>query len=132
MRLLKQYRAGKKVHIIHLGDHDPSGVDMSRDVRERISNFMMHHVVMDWCRDNPRKGLGGTGKQESDEDYIARVRKGCPDEVMELHRIALTMDQIRQYNPPPNPAKITDSRSTSYINEYGDESWELSTWSHGY
>lgn len=125
MRLLKQYRAGKKVHIIHLGDHDPSGVDMSRDVRERISNFMMHHVVMDWCRDNPRKGLGGTGKQESDDDYIARVRKGCPDEVMELHRIALTMDQIRQYNPPPNPAKITDSRSTSYINEYGDESWEL-------
>jgi hypothetical protein len=35
------------------------------------------------------------------------------------------MDQIDQYQPPPNPAKITDSRSTSYIAAYGDESWEL-------
>lgn len=106
-RLLKKYQEGRKVHIIHLGDHDPSGVDMSRDVRERISNFMMHHVV------------------ESNEDYLERIREDVPGEVMELHRIALTMDQIREYNPPPNPAKITDSRANSYISEYGDESWEL-------
>ena len=118
-RLLKKYQEGRKVHIIHLGDHDPSGVDMSRDVRERISNFMMHHVIVDWAKENPK------GSVESNEDYLERIREDVPGEVMELHRIALMMDQIREYNPPPNPAKITDSRANSYISEYGDESWEL-------
>ncbi len=28
-------------------------------------------------------------------------------------------------NPPPNPAKLTDSRCGKYIREYGYESWEL-------
>jgi hypothetical protein len=35
------------------------------------------------------------------------------------------MDQVRQYHPPPNPAKETDTRSGSYIEQYGTESWEL-------
>jgi hypothetical protein len=74
------------VVIIHLGDHDPSGVDMTRDIETRLNMF------------------------------------GCyPD----VRRIALNMDQVEQYDPPPNPAKITDSRSGPYIEEYGDESWEL-------
>lgn len=42
-----------------------------------------------------------------------------------LDRIALNMDQVEQYNPPPNPAKTTDSRYFSYISDYGTESWEL-------
>ena len=44
---------------------------------------------------------------------------------IDVQRLALNMDQIEKYNPPPNPAKITDSRSTAYIREFGDESWEL-------
>jgi hypothetical protein len=42
-----------------------------------------------------------------------------------LERLALNMDQVEQYNPPPNPAKITDSRAKAYIAEFGTESWEL-------
>jgi hypothetical protein len=42
-----------------------------------------------------------------------------------LERLALNMDQVEQYNPPPNPAKTTDSRYAGYIKEFGDESWEL-------
>jgi len=93
MRLLTQVRAGKQIYIIHLGDHDPSGLDMSRDIRERIDMFMSRH---------PGKALN-----------------------FELNRIALNMDQVRQYSPPPNPAKITDSRASKYIKEFGNESWEL-------
>jgi hypothetical protein len=78
----------QKTVILHLGDHDPSGVDMSRDIQERLSLLSNYAPVT-------------------------------------VHRIALTMAQVRQYNPPPNPAKITDSRSTSYIEQYGDQSWEL-------
>lgn len=44
---------------------------------------------------------------------------------VELKRLALNMDQIEQYRPPPNPAKITDSRAEAYIAEFGEDSWEL-------
>jgi len=30
---------GKAVHVLYLGDHDPSGLDMTRDVRERLTLF---------------------------------------------------------------------------------------------
>lgn len=44
---------------------------------------------------------------------------------VELHRLALNMDQIEQYDPPPNPAKTTDSRAKAYIAAFGNDSWEL-------
>lgn len=44
---------------------------------------------------------------------------------LKFERLALNMDQVHQYQPPPNPAKITDSRANAYIAEFGDESWEL-------
>ncbi len=43
-RLLKQKNAEKVVHIIHLGDHDPSGMDMSRDIFERLTLFVGEKV----------------------------------------------------------------------------------------
>ena len=43
----------------------------------------------------------------------------------QVERIALTMEQVDEYNPPPNPAKVTDSRFDSYVQEYGDKCWEL-------
>jgi hypothetical protein len=46
-------------------------------------------------------------------------------ERIDVRRIALNMDQVQQYNPPPNPAKITDSRATDYIRKHGHTSWEL-------
>jgi hypothetical protein len=39
--------------------------------------------------------------------------------------IGITMPQIEQFDPPPNPAKITDPRAKWYIGEYGDSSWEV-------
>ncbi len=77
----------KKITVLHLGDHDPSGIDMTRDIRDRLSLFV-----------------------------------GRPVEIV---RLALNMDQIEEFNPPPNPAKVTDSRFEGYAAEYGDESWEL-------
>lgn len=84
-RFIRQdYRENR--FIIHLGDHDPSGIDMTRDIQERLAMF-------------------------GADVYVKRV--------------ALTMNQIDTYSPPPNPAKITDSRASGYIERYGDESWEL-------
>ena len=38
-RLRSTLRRGQKPIVLHFGDHDPSGVDMSRDLFERISMF---------------------------------------------------------------------------------------------
>lgn len=84
-RFLRQNHREQRV-IIHLGDHDPSGIDMTRDIQERLNMF-------------------------GADVYVKRV--------------ALTMNQIDQYNPPPNPAKLSDSRCHAYMEQFGDESWEL-------
>ena len=47
------------------------------------------------------------------------------NKLLDFERLALNMDQVDEYNPPPNPAKITDSRANAYIAEFGNESWEL-------
>lgn len=85
-RLARHVEGGQIPIILHFGDHDPSGKDMTRDVMKRLEMYM-----------------GG----------------------VELERLALNMDQIHKYAPPPNPVKLTDSRSAGYIASYGRESWEL-------
>ena len=97
MRLVpKLAEQDKEGRIIHLGDHDPSGIDMTRDIADRLFLFLDLHV-----------------------------RRSVIEERMRVHRIALTIDQVRTHNPPPNPAKLTDSRASGYLAEYGDEAWEL-------
>ena len=44
-RILKQEGAGKSVTILHLGDHDPSGIDMTRDIRDRLDLFGTTTIV---------------------------------------------------------------------------------------
>lgn len=39
-RLLETSTNGQMPVIIHFGDHDPSGIDMSRDIEERLEMFM--------------------------------------------------------------------------------------------
>jgi len=46
-------------------------------------------------------------------------------EFAEFHRIALTEDQIRQFNLPSVPVKRDDPRANEYIKLYGNEGWEL-------
>jgi hypothetical protein len=38
-RLAQQANSGKQVWVLYLGDHDPSGIDMTRDVEERLRQF---------------------------------------------------------------------------------------------
>lgn len=83
---LKSHGPMIKTNILYLGDHDPSGLDMIRDITARLEEFGVYPHI---------------------------------------EHIAITQKQIRQYSPPPNPAKITDPRAKWYIEEYGDVSWEV-------
>ncbi len=38
-RIEEYNKQGQRVVLLHLGDHDPSGIDMSRDIRERLEMF---------------------------------------------------------------------------------------------
>ncbi|QTS88270.1 hypothetical protein JLK41_08950 [Ectopseudomonas khazarica] len=42
--LLPALYAGQRVRVLHLGDHDPSGIDMTRDLIERLSLFTRHEM----------------------------------------------------------------------------------------
>lgn len=85
-RFLQAEEGGKTSHILYLGDHDASGLDMIRDIKERLEEFGIE---------------------------------------INVTHIALTNQQIVEYNPPPNPAKMTDPRANWYIQKHGNESWEV-------
>lgn len=72
--------------ILYLGDLDPSGEDMVRDIKDRMETFRTPVAVK---------------------------------------KVALNRDQVDEYNLPPNPAKLTDTRAADFIAEYGYESWEV-------
>ena len=125
MRLRSKLEAGKKCHIIHLGDHDPSGIDMSRDIEDRLTMFMRHHIMQRCVKAIGPAKEGETKESWSDRVYEEVWNGGEYQQPVTIHRIALNMDQIEEYDPPPNPAKLTDARAKSYIEKFGDKSWEL-------
>lgn len=46
-RLIPAADAGQGVRILHLGDHDPSGIDMTRDLEERLNLFAGFEVEIE-------------------------------------------------------------------------------------
>jgi hypothetical protein len=117
-RLLKHIRDGQDVTILHLGDHDPSGIDMTRDIEDRLALFIGSDYVRAVAKD-----LGVKATSFSEANLELTVREAL--DRLHVDRVALNMDQVEQFNPPPNPAKMTDSRFQSYLDEHGNESWEL-------
>lgn len=85
-RLIRWRQAGQTPVILHLGDHDPSGIDMTRDIVDRLTLF-----------------AGG----------------------IPVDRLALNWEQVERFNPPPNPAKLEDTRAEAYVARFGLSSWEL-------
>lgn len=98
-RIIRKMQQGKKCAVLYLGDHDSSGLDMIRDIKDRIGEFVSG-------------GANGLSYEQIEK-------------LFDVIPLALTTAQVRQYNPPPNPAKITDPRAKKYIAEYGKFSWEL-------
>jgi hypothetical protein len=45
--------------------------------------------------------------------------------VCQFNRIALNIEQIKQFNLPPNPVKDSDKRTKRYRELYGSHCWEL-------
>jgi hypothetical protein len=86
-RFVRYIHRGQRPVVLHLGDHDPSGIDMTRDNADRLALFA-----------------------------------GTPVQVI---RLALNIGQVEELRLPPNPAKLSDSRSADYVSRFGTQSWEL-------
>jgi hypothetical protein len=93
-----QYQAGRRFAgyldqgliplVLHLADHDPNGIDMTRDNIERLALYARAEI--------------------------------------EVRRIALNMEQVQRYSPPPSFVKEGDTRTTGYRERFGtEECWEL-------
>jgi hypothetical protein len=93
-----QYQAGRRFanyldqglipSVLHLADHDPNGIDMTRDNIERLALYARAEI--------------------------------------EVRRIALNMEQVRRFSPPPSFVKEGDTRTTGYRERFGtEECWEL-------
>ncbi len=91
-RFIEMMDDGQQPILIYLGDHDPTGMDITRDIQDRLDTFTQQHTLA---------------------------------MSVDVRRIALNMDQIREYNPPPNAAKMSDTRAPKYVAKYGYSSWEL-------
>lgn len=92
-RRIRRYTSGvmgerkQRAVILHLGDHDPSGMHITEDLRNRLGQMRCEVTI---------------------------------------ERLALTHEQIVEFDLPPNPAKETDVRYRRYVAETGlFESWEL-------
>lgn len=128
-RIRWHIEAGSQVTILHIGDHDPSGLDMTRDIEDRLRNFIavdwagLHMGPGRWTRGDIRWSMVEHMEEKGNERVGVRLNNAAP---WKVKRIALNMDQIEQYAPPPNFAKTTDARFRRYQQETGlDESWEL-------
>lgn len=87
-RLASAYYDGKDVTLFYIGDLDPSGEDMVRDVEDRL-NLLTKNLIE-----------------------------------FKVIKLAITPEQVAQFNPPPNPAKMSDSRAAKFVALHGDSSYE--------
>lgn len=77
----------RRAHILYFGDFDPSGQDIERNIREKLS--------------------------------------GTFNVPVNVERMALTREQIDEFQLPPQPAKRTDARYESFVRKHGDMAVEL-------
>ncbi len=79
---------GKSVVILYLGDFDPSGLDIERDVETRMKTVFNIEV--------------------------------------DVQRVLLVLQDIKDHNLLPNPVKPTDPRTPAYVAKYGfEDAFEL-------
>lgn len=137
-RFMQAFENKQTVKILYLGDFDPSGLDMIRDIKERTEEFikgseratqLYYDEEANDTEEYENYYAELVHEQGTDSDFAVEM---CEDlfrenlcKRFEVIPIALTMEQIDHYMPPPNPAKITDPRAKDFIRLHGNTSWEV-------
>jgi hypothetical protein len=97
----RRWQNRQRTKIYYFGDRDPSGLDIDRAVREGIGEAIWSMIKPEFREATPA----------AEFDYWA-----------DFERMAVTAEQITEWDLPTRPTKSTDTRSKSFR---GDASVEL-------
>jgi hypothetical protein len=89
-RFARIARQGQIPIVLHLGDHDPNGVDMTRDIRERLRIFARREIEVRRIALNLGQvtGLPPNFAKEKDSRYATYVRQFGTTDCWELDALA--------------------------------------------
>jgi hypothetical protein len=77
-RLIEKSDEGKEIVVLHFGDHDPSGIDMTRDITDRLelfgANLDMRRLALNYDQVQKYKPPENPAK-ETDSRYIGYISK---------------------------------------------------------
>lgn len=89
----------KPTYFLHVGDYDPSGESIFTSMSQDIGAFVSSVEGLMWKSDT-----GETQQARMGYQFIP-------------HRVALTEDQVDEYDLPSAPPKLSDSRSSKWVGE---------------
>jgi hypothetical protein len=99
------YRSrGRKGVVLYIGDHDPSGLHMTEDVRTRLAEFGVpasldvRRIALTWEQIQLHKPPPNRVKRRDDPE-VYKGKKGAD-------------------------GSLADSRAQAYVDQFGEESWE--------
>jgi hypothetical protein len=92
-RLRKKIDTGKNIRILYFGDYDSTGQFIDKDIERRLTEYHTWRLTDD---DDNIMSL---------DDY---AKKQKPKLTFTIERIAITKEQITQYNLPWDPDKMPD------------------------
>ncbi len=100
-------RVQKPIFAYYLGDFDPSGFDLERDLREKLERYSGRAI---W-----------TYERGDDSTYTVKDDARCVSWV----RLGVTVDDFAAHDLVRLPVKHADKRATGFIREYGDDCAEI-------
>jgi hypothetical protein len=106
---VQAHQAGK--HILHVGDHDPSGEDIFRDVSETLR---LYALAVETARPaaHVREVMGLRAEAWCIGDIPEVLALETP--WLACDRLALTPEQIEEYGLPVRPPKTSDVRAARF------------------
>jgi hypothetical protein len=116
------HAAGKEVVILHVGDYDPSGEDIFRDVEETLRLYSVAvewedsvNEVRRWLREEihdvgftPDRVWRHNGETEWQSTLVDKTTW------LAVERLALTPEQIAEHELPERPPKKSDPRTKTF------------------
>jgi hypothetical protein len=140
----EMYAAGKRFErivgqgqvpiVLHLGDHDPNGLDMTRDVQDRLAMFARQDIEVRRLALNldQTAGLPPNFAKETDSRYAAYVRRFEATDCWELDALApnvisdLVRDELDNLiDPAAWASAIADENDNRSILTAAAGNWSL-------
>jgi hypothetical protein len=106
-----QHTAGKQVHILHVGDFDPSGEDIYRDVEETLRLYAA--AIQRKRTVAQTRGFAAAVRDlVGPLNFLADV--ALSTDWFDFERLALTQEQVDEYHLPSRPPKTSDVRTAKF------------------